>query len=66
MVKLIDVYPDEYPADAKMGGYQLAVSMDILRGRYRKSFETPEPVAPAPRGRTPRTPPSVRPPRCAR
>jgi len=46
VVKLIDVYPDEDPADAKMGGYQLAVSMDILRGRYRKSFETPEPIAP--------------------
>ena len=44
VVKLIDVYPGEVPADPKMGGYQLAVSMDILRGRYRKSFETPEPI----------------------
>ena len=44
IVKLIDVYPGEVPADPKMGGYQLAVSMDILRGRYRKSFETPEPI----------------------
>ncbi len=46
VVKLIDVYPDEVPADPKMGGYQLAVSMDILRGRYRNSFETPEPIPP--------------------
>jgi uncharacterized protein len=28
-----------------MGGYQLAVSMDAFRGRYRESFETPKPVA---------------------
>jgi len=46
VVKLIDVYPDEDASDPKMGGYQLAVSMDILRGRYRKSFEAPEPIAP--------------------
>ncbi len=35
IVKLIDVYPDVVPEKPKMGGYQLAVSMDILRGRYR-------------------------------
>jgi putative CocE/NonD family hydrolase len=35
VVKLIDVYPDEVPGDEAMGGYELAVSMDILRGRYR-------------------------------
>ena len=28
-----------------MGGYQLMVSADILRGRYRESFETPKPIA---------------------
>ena len=38
MVKLIDVYPDEVAADPAMGGYQLAVAMDIFRGRYRESF----------------------------
>jgi predicted acyl esterase len=27
-----------------MGGYQLAVSMDIFRGRYRESLETPKPI----------------------
>jgi uncharacterized protein len=46
VVKLIDVYPDEVPAEPKLGGYQLAVSMDILRGRYRKSLEAPEPIQP--------------------
>ncbi len=35
IVKLIDVYPDHYPAKPEMGGYQLAISMDVLRGRYR-------------------------------
>src|SRR5204863_2700694 len=41
VVKVIDVYPDEVAGDAKMGGYQLAVSMDVFRGRYRESLETP-------------------------
>ena len=41
VVKVIDVYPDENAADPKMGGYELAVSMDIFRGRYRDSFEKP-------------------------
>jgi putative CocE/NonD family hydrolase len=40
VVKVIDVYPDEVAGDAQMGGYQLAVSMDIFRGRYREGFET--------------------------
>jgi len=46
VVKLIDVYPDEVAGDAPMGGYQLAVSMDIFRGRYRQSYETPHPITP--------------------
>jgi len=46
VVKLIDVYPDEVAGQAEMGGYQLAVSMDVLRGRYRESFETPKAIAP--------------------
>jgi len=40
VVKVIDVYPDEVAGDSQMGGYQLAVSMDIFRGRYREGFET--------------------------
>jgi len=46
IVKLIDAYPSETPDDPEMGGYQLAVSMDILRGRYRESFETPKAITP--------------------
>jgi len=46
VVKLIDVYPDEYPADKKMAGYQLMIADEIFRGRYRKSFEKPEAIPP--------------------
>jgi putative CocE/NonD family hydrolase len=41
VVKLIDVYPDEYPAQPELGGYQLGIAMDIFRGRYRDSLEHP-------------------------
>ncbi len=44
VVKLIDVYPDEVAAQPAMGGYQLMVSADIFRGRYRESFETAKPI----------------------
>ncbi|MDO6416344.1 CocE/NonD family hydrolase [Sphingomonas sp. BIUV-7] len=44
VVKLIDVYPDEVPSQPEMGGYQLAVALDIFRGRYRESFEHPKPI----------------------
>lgn len=44
VVKLIDVFPDEVPSQPELGGYQLAVSMDIFRGRYRESFERPSPI----------------------
>jgi uncharacterized protein len=44
VVKLIDVYPDEMGREPKMGGYQLMVSADILRGRYRDSFSNPKPI----------------------
>ena len=46
IVKFIDVYPGQYPKDLKMGGYQLMVSNEVFRGRFRKSFEKPEPVKP--------------------
>jgi putative CocE/NonD family hydrolase len=46
VVKLIDVYPDEVAAQPAMGGYQLMISADIFRGRYRESLETPHPLAP--------------------
>ena len=41
VVKVIDVYPAENATDPKMGGYQLPISLDIFRGRYRQSFEKP-------------------------
>jgi putative CocE/NonD family hydrolase len=44
VVKLIDVYPDEVGRDPKMGGYQLMISADILRGRYRDSFSNPKAI----------------------
>ncbi|MBI3824239.1 MAG: CocE/NonD family hydrolase [Planctomycetes bacterium] len=49
VVKIIDVFPDDDPAKSAgkpMGGYQMHVRSEIIRGRYRKSFETPEPFKP--------------------
>ena len=46
VVKVIDVYPDEVAMQEEMGGYQLAVSMDVFRGRYRESLETPKAITP--------------------
>jgi len=46
VVKLIDVYPDEVPGQPPMGGYQLAVAMDIFRGRYREDLGNPKPLTP--------------------
>jgi len=46
VVKVIDVYPDEVAGQPNMGGYQLAVAMDIFRGRYRESLETPKAIQP--------------------
>jgi len=45
VVKLIDVYPDEVGAQPDLGGYQLMISADIFRGRYRESLETARPLA---------------------
>ena len=56
VVKLIDVYPEDYQKitdeDAEKGtgpvlnGYELMIADDILRGRYRNSFERPEAITP--------------------
>jgi len=46
VVKLIDVYPDEVAAQPEMGGYQLAIAMDIFRGRYRESLEVSKAIEP--------------------
>ncbi len=44
VVKLIDVYPDQYPQKPELGGYQLAIAMDVIRGRYREDPTRPAPV----------------------
>jgi putative CocE/NonD family hydrolase len=46
VVKLIDVYPGTVPSQPVLGGYELAISLDIFRGRYRTSFEHPEAITP--------------------
>ena len=44
VVKLIDVYPPQYPLQPELGGYELPIGIDIFRGRYRTSFEHPSPI----------------------
>jgi uncharacterized protein len=39
VVKLIDVYPPQVAGQPNMGGYQLMISADVFRGRYRESLE---------------------------
>ncbi|MBS1587122.1 MAG: CocE/NonD family hydrolase [Bacteroidetes bacterium] len=57
VVKLIDVFPDDFSYDDKkdgagwgkdypMGGYQMLVRGDVMRGRYRNSLSEPEPFKP--------------------
>ena len=44
VVKVIDLYPTQVAGQPNMGGYQLMISADVLRGRYRESFETAKPI----------------------
>jgi uncharacterized protein len=52
VVKLIDVFPQGYadpdpnPSGVKMGGYQALVRGEVMRGKFRASFEKPEPFKP--------------------
>jgi putative CocE/NonD family hydrolase len=52
VVKLIDVFPDDYPApipnvkNITLGGYQMLVRGEIFRGKFRNSFSIPEPFVP--------------------
>jgi putative CocE/NonD family hydrolase len=46
IVKLIDVYPEDYSKDPKLAGYQLMIANDVLRGKFRKGFEIPQPLVP--------------------
>ena len=44
VVKLIDVFPEDYPNQTELGGYELPIGIDIFRGRYRESFDKPTPI----------------------
>jgi putative CocE/NonD family hydrolase len=44
VVKLIDVYPEEMGREPQLGGYQLMVSADIFRGRYRQALDKPSAI----------------------
>jgi uncharacterized protein len=44
VVKVIDLHPDEVAGQPALGGYQLMISADIFRGRYRESLETPKAI----------------------
>lgn len=46
VVKLIDVYPDQYPDDPKLAGFELPIALTIFRGRYREGFEQPRALQP--------------------
>jgi putative CocE/NonD family hydrolase len=52
VVKLIDVYPEDYPdpdpnpTGIHMGGYQQLVRGEAMRGKFRNSFSKPEPFTP--------------------
>jgi len=46
VVKLIDVYPEKFDSDPSLAGYELMISDEIFRGRYRHSYEKPEPLVP--------------------
>jgi len=46
VVKVIDLYPDEVASQPALGGYQLMISADIFRGRYRESLEKPKAITP--------------------
>jgi putative CocE/NonD family hydrolase len=52
VVKVIDVYPGAYPdpkpnpQNVRMGGFQMLLAGDILRGKFRNSFSSPEPMVP--------------------
>jgi putative CocE/NonD family hydrolase len=59
VVKLIDVYPDDYPdpdpnpRQVKMGGFQQLVRGDVMRGKFREGFEDPKPFDPGKATRVP-------------
>lgn len=46
VAKLIDVYPESYSDRPEMGGFQLMIADDVIRGKFRDGFEEPQPLSP--------------------
>jgi putative CocE/NonD family hydrolase len=46
VAKLIDVYPEDYPPDFKLSGFELMIANDVFRARFRDSFEKPTAMVP--------------------
>ncbi len=52
VVKLIDVFPDNYPGPkpnpkhVTLAGYEMLVRGEVFRGKFRNSYEKPEPFVP--------------------
>jgi len=50
IVKVIDVFPNDFSYSKKddypMGGYEMLVRGEVMRGKFRNSFENPEPFSP--------------------
>ena len=44
IVKLIDAYPDSYPAKPELAGYELMVSNEVFRGHFYGGFDRPTPI----------------------
>jgi hypothetical protein len=52
VVKLVDVFPDETPnpdpnpRNIRLGGYQMLVRGDVIRGKFRNGLSSPQPFVP--------------------
>jgi putative CocE/NonD family hydrolase len=46
IVKLIDVFPENYSQKRELSGYQLMIADEVFRAKFRNSYEEPEPVKP--------------------
>ena len=61
VAKLVDVMPEKVEGDAALGGAQIMVAAEILRGRFRKGFERPVPFTPGKGGGGEHRPPHPEP-----
>jgi putative CocE/NonD family hydrolase len=46
IVKIIDIYPSTYPADPRLANAEIQIRADVMRAKFRNSFEKPEPLVP--------------------